>query len=64
MWDAKQDLALTGQMDVPVWCLKNDVERWSIKLRDRFDLEIRFSEQSSAARLDPGNRILPSINYY
>jgi HAD superfamily hydrolase (TIGR01509 family) len=32
-------LACAGEMSVPVWCLSNDVERWSVKLRIAFNLE-------------------------
>jgi putative hydrolase of the HAD superfamily len=32
-------LACAGEMAIPVWCLSNDVERWSIKLRIAFDLD-------------------------
>ena len=36
-------LALARDSDVDVWCLSNDVSRWSIKLRERFGLNDLFS---------------------
>lgn len=36
-------LACTDQMGIPVWCLSNDVERWSIKLRASFGLNKSLS---------------------
>lgn len=32
-------LALARQRALPVWCLSNDIGRWSRKLRRRFDIE-------------------------
>lgn len=34
--------AATGQ-GILIWCLSNDVGRWSVKLRDRFELNRYFS---------------------
>jgi HAD superfamily hydrolase (TIGR01509 family) len=36
-------LSCAGEINMPVWCLSNDVERWSIKLRNTFDLEKSFA---------------------
>ena len=36
-------LALARDSDIDVWCLSNDVSRWSIKLRERFGLDGFFS---------------------
>lgn len=32
-------LALARDRSLPLWCLSNDVGRWSFKLRQRFDIE-------------------------
>ena len=53
-------LTCAAEKSVPVWCLSNDVERWSIKLRSAFDLEKMLAGAiiSSAVKLRKPN---PSI---
>ncbi len=36
-------LTLAAALDIPVWCLSNDVGRWSERLRARFDLDSRLA---------------------
>lgn len=45
-------LQAARQVGVPVWCLSNDVERWSLKLRQHFELGSYLAGAviSSAAR--------------
>ncbi len=39
----EQTLALAAVRAIPVWCLSNDVGRWSQRLRARFDLDSRLA---------------------
>ena len=39
---AAEILSLANELGVPVWCLSNDVGRWSQKLRDRLGIESRL----------------------
>ena len=45
-------LQAAGHIGIPVWCLSNDVERWSLKLRENFRIEsyLEGAVISSAAR--------------
>lgn len=47
-------LALARRKGVPVWCLSNDVARWSIKLRESFGLNSYL--QGSIISGDVGSR--------
>ncbi len=52
-------LAWAGDNHVPVWCLSNDVGRWSLKLREHFDIEAHLrgsiiSSDVGIRKPDPG----------
>ena len=54
-----QLLALADDAGIPVWCLSNDVGRWSQKLRRGFDIESRLhgsiiSGDVGVRKPDPG----------
>ena len=39
----EETLALAAERGIPVWCLSNDIGRWSAWLRTRFDLDTRLA---------------------